>query len=74
MLFERYDKKLKEKTAIARKQHSPTDVGNGGKNSRTQAPATGRNRIAQMEREFLFQPDGTEKVHVEYLGRYSVCS
>ena len=35
-------------------------------------PAAGQIRIAQMEREFLFQPVGREKV--EYLGRSSVCS
>ena len=37
-----------------------------------QAPAAGRNRIAQMDQKFLFQPVGTEKVG--YLGKSPVCS
>ena len=32
-----------------------------GKNWKFQSPNAGRNRIAKMEREFLFQPVGTEK-------------
>ena len=43
---------MKTKTATAREQPSPANIGNGGKNSRRQPPAAGRNIIAQMVRNF----------------------
>lgn len=52
---------MKRKTATARKQRFPGNIENGGTNSRRQPPAE-LNRIAQMEREFLFQRLGTEKL------------
>jgi len=60
---------MKRKTAAARKQRSPANIEDGRKNSRRQPPAE-LNRIAQMEREFLFQRVGTEKL--EYLERSPV--
>ena len=60
---------MKRKTATARKQRFPGNIENGGINSRRQPPAE-LNRIAQMEREILFQRLGTEKL--EYLERSPV--
>ena len=60
---------MKRKTATVRKQRFPGNIENGGMNSRRQ-PWAELNRIAQMEKEFLFQRLGTETL--EYLERSPV--
>lgn len=60
---------MKRKTATARKQGFPGNIENAGINSSRQPPAE-KNRIAQMEREFLFQRLGTD--NQEYLERSPV--
>ena len=62
---------MERKTATAREQPSPANIGDGGKNSRRQPPAE-TVIMAAMDQKFLFQPVGTE--NVEYLGRSPVCS